>query len=141
MSPGPSPRKTTGVGPTQNFLPMDAPDSNCRSSRSAIKTELPNKLVFDEVSVFQRLGISEVPEPLVNACIGSFPSANAISIKELQRITAAAEGKDLDELEAETIVTNGDEEKRKVRKKEIGMYPHLVCYDLRSTSMSWVLTG
>jgi hypothetical protein len=98
--------------------PSYAPDSNCRSSRSAIKTELSNKLVFDEVSVFQRLGISEVFEALVNVCISSFPSANAISIKGLQRITAAAEGKDLDESEAETVVMNGDEEKRKVRRSE-----------------------
>jgi len=68
--------------------------------------------------VFQRLGISEVFEALVNVCISSFPSANAISIKGLQRITAAAEGKDLDESEAETVVMNGDEEKRKVRRSE-----------------------
>jgi hypothetical protein len=124
-------RKTTSVGPTQNFLPMDAPDSNCRSSRFAIKTELPNQLVFDEVRVFQRLGLSQVPDALISACATSFPSANTASINELQRITAAAEGKDLDEWEAEIIVTNDDGERIKVRKKQVGMYPHLVCFHHR----------
>jgi len=138
MSLRPSPRKMTGVGPTQNFLPMDAPDSNCRSSRSAIKTELPDKLVFDDVDVFRRLGISQVPEVLVNACMNSFHSANAVSIKELQRITAAAEGKDLDELEAGITVVDDNGEKKKMRRKETKMYPHLVRYVMISADITGV---
>ncbi len=43
----PSPRKV-GIGMMQNFMALDSPDSDARSSRIALKDELVGKLVFDD---------------------------------------------------------------------------------------------
>ena len=42
-----------------------------RSGRDAIKGELVGKLQFDVASVFDRLGVDEVPVRLVEACVAS----------------------------------------------------------------------
>ena len=69
MSSTISPRKSrSGL---QNFVSVNAPNSDLRSSRDAIKDELVGKLQFDVSSVFDCLGVDEVPERLVEACVAS----------------------------------------------------------------------
>jgi hypothetical protein len=119
-----TPRKS-GVGPLQNFVSLDAPESNVRSSRDAIKGELANKLIFDDPRVFDRyLGIVEVPSPLVDACADNFEAANHHAIGQLQMIIGAANPRSLDDLEA--LERDDEGVQRKVKREERKMYPHLV---------------
>ncbi|TDL20615.1 hypothetical protein BD410DRAFT_899351 [Rickenella mellea] len=125
MENQPSPRKVLGVGPSQNFTHSDSPYTDYRSSRSAIKAELPGKLVFDDGSVFRRLGIQDVPENFVNECSAKLKHAKADAIEKLQKIVADAQGKEASELEEEINVRDDEGNRRKVKKRELDMYPHL----------------
>jgi hypothetical protein len=119
-----SPRKF-GVGIVQNFIPLDAPESNVRSSRNAIKGELVHKLVYDDARVFDRyLGIDQVSTPLVDYCVAGFNAANEQAIEQLRKITDDAAPKPLDELEAPE--RDGEGVQRKAKREEKKMYPHLV---------------
>ena len=129
---GPSPRKV-GVGMLQNFMSLESPDSDARSSRIALKDELAGKLVFDDPGVFKRLALERVSPQFVANCVQSFTTNQNLldARRELDKITAAAIGKPVEELEADDDVHDffGI---RKVKKKveEKKMYKPLVRYRL-----------
>lgn len=127
MSEEPSPRRITGVGPTQNLMAVGTPYSDTRSSRSAIKTELAGKLHFDDPRVFSRLGLEEVPTTFVTLCLKTFNSANEDAIAQLQRLSNAADGKTMEQLEPLFPLEDQDgEDNPRKKREEVKMYPHLV---------------
>lgn len=115
-----------GVGPPKNYVPLDTPFSGTRESRSAIKTELSGKLVFNDTTVFDRLGTDSISAVFVARCADSFSSNSKIvaAISELQSLAKAADSKSIEQLERE--VTDEDGSRKKKKRDEPKMYPHLV---------------
>jgi hypothetical protein len=101
----PSPRKV-GVGMMQNFMSLDSPDSDARSSRIALKDELVGKLVFDDPRVFKRLAVDRISPQFVANCVQAFTTNQDLvdARRELDKITAAAIGKPFEELETDDEV-------------------------------------
>jgi len=115
----------------QNFMSLDSPDSDARSSRIALKDELVGKLVFDDPGVFKRLALDRVSPQFVASCAQAFTTDQDLldARRELDNITAAAIGKPVEELEADDEVPDSSGI-RKVEKKaeEKKMYKPLVRY-------------
>jgi hypothetical protein len=97
----PSPRKV-GVGMLQNFMSLESPDSDARSSRIALKDELVGKLVFDDPRVFKRLALDRISHQFVANCAQAFTTDQDL----LDADTAAAISKAIEELEADDEVHN-----------------------------------
>jgi hypothetical protein len=136
----PSPRKV-GVGMLQNFMSLESPDSDARSSRIALKDELVGKLVFDDPRVFKRLALDRVSPQLVAHCAQAFTTDQDLldARRELDKITAAAIGRPVEELEADDEVHDSfgiKKVKKKVEEKK--MYKPLVRY--RSSQSRGLLT-
>jgi hypothetical protein len=100
-----SPPKS-GVGMIQNFMSLDSPDSGARSSRIALKDELVGKLVFDDPRVFKRLALNRVSPQFVAECAQALTTDQDLldARRELDKITAVATGKLVEDLEAEDEV-------------------------------------
>jgi hypothetical protein len=114
----PSPRKG-GVGMLQNFMSLDSPDSDARSSRIALKDELVGKLVFDDARVFKRLALGHISSQFVASCAQAFATDQDLldARLELDKITAAAIGKPIEELEADDEVHDSFGIRRSLREK------------------------
>ena len=115
----------------QNFMSLECPDSDARSSRIALKDELASKLVFDDPGVFERLALDRVSPQFVANCAKSFTTNQDLfdARRELDKITAAAISKPVEELEADDDVRDSfgiREVKKKVEEKK--MYKPLVYY-------------
>ncbi|KAF8147890.1 hypothetical protein B0H34DRAFT_834054 [Crassisporium funariophilum] len=109
----PSPRNR-GVGLLQNFMSLDSPNSVARSSRIALKDELAGKLVFDDARAFA------TDQDLLNAR------------RELDKITAAAIGNPIEEMEADDeihesfgIRTVNKREEKKMYKPLSSIFQHV----------------
>lgn len=130
----PSPRRV-GVGMLQNFMSLESPDSDARSSRIALKDELVGKLVFDDPRVFKHLDLDRISSQFVATCAQAFTTDQDLldARHELEKITAAAIGRPVEELEADDEVHDSFGI-RKVKKKVEGekMYKPLVRYDHQS---------
>ncbi|KII84976.1 hypothetical protein PLICRDRAFT_32185 [Plicaturopsis crispa FD-325 SS-3] len=63
-----------------------------RSSRGVLRTELKGNVVYNDKSIFTRLGVSQVPEILVEQCVAPFVGNAGLqrSKKELLRLVASA---------------------------------------------------
>lgn len=125
----PSPRRV-GVGMLQNFMSLESPNSDARSSRITLKDELVGKLVFDDPRVFKHLDLDRISSQFVATCAQAFLLD---ARHELEKITAAAIGRPVEELEADDEVHDSFGI-RKVKKKVEGekMYKPLVRYDHQS---------
>jgi hypothetical protein len=113
----------------QNYMSLDSPDSDARSSRVAIKGELVGKLVSDDPRVFKRLGLDRISPQFVTSCAEAFiTNQQLLSARgKLEKITATATSKSMQELEAEVTDSLGVQKfKKKVDEKK--MYKPLVCY-------------
>ena len=115
----------------QNFMSLESPDSDARSSRIALKDELASKLVFDDPGAFERLALDRVSPQFVANCAKSFTTNQDLfdARRELDKITAAAISKPVEELEADDDVHNSfriREVKKNVEEKK--MYKPLVRY-------------
>jgi hypothetical protein len=119
----------------QNFMSLDSPDSDARSSRIALKDELVGKLVFDDPRVFKRLALDRVSSQFVADCAQAITTDLHLfeARRELEKLIAAAVGKPIDELEGYDEIHDSFG-MRKVKKKveEKKMYKPLVSY--RSSS-------
>ena len=84
----------------QNFMSLEFPNSD---ARSLLKDELAGKLVFDDPGVFKRLALDRVSPHFVTNCAQSFATDQDLldARRELDKITAAAIGKPVEELEAD----------------------------------------
>ena len=105
-------------------MSLESPNSD---ARSLLKDELAGKLVFDDPGVFKRLALDRVSPHFVANCAQSFATDQDLldARRELDKITAAAIGKPVEELEADEELYDSpgfrkDEEKR--------MYKPLVRY-------------
>jgi hypothetical protein len=120
----------------QNFMPLESPDSDARSSRIALRDELVGKLVFDDDRVFKRLALDRLSPEFVKKCAHAFETdQDLLDAKlELEKVVAAAIGKPIEELEADEDIQDsfGIRKVKKVEEKK--MYKPLVCY--RSLSLS-----
>ena len=114
-------------------MSLDSPDSDARSSRIALKDELVGKLVFDDPRVFKRLALDRISPQFVASCAQVFTTDQNLldSRRELEKITAAAKGRPVEELEADDEVHDSfgiPKVKKKVGGKK--MYKPLVRYQL-----------
>jgi hypothetical protein len=121
----------------RNFMSLESPDSDARSSRIALKDELVGKLVFDDPRVFKRLALDRVSQFVANCFTTDQDLLDARH--KLDKITAAAIGRSVEELEADDKVHDSFGI-RKVKKKveERKMYKPLVRY--RSSQSGGLLT-
>jgi len=130
----PSPRK---AGVLQNFMSLESPDSDARSSCIALRDELVGKLVFDDDRVFKRLALDRLSPEFVEKCAHAFETDQDLldAKRDLEKVVAAAIGKPIEELEADEDIQDSFGI-RKVKKKveEKKMYKPLVCY--RSLTLS-----
>jgi hypothetical protein len=115
----------------QNFMSLDSPDSDARSSRIALKDELVGKLVFDDPRVFNCLALDRVSPQFVAKCAQALKTDQDLldARRELDKITAAAIGKPVEDLEADDEVDDSwgiRKVKKKVEEKK--MYKPLVRY-------------
>ena len=113
----------------QNFMSLESPDSDARSSRIALKDEIVGKLVFDDPGVFKRLALDRISPQFVAQCAQSFTTDQDLlnARRELDKITVAAIGKPVEELEADDEVHDSfgiSKVKKKVEEKK--MYKPLV---------------
>ena len=127
----------TGVGALQNFMSLESPDSDARSSRIALRDELVGKLVFDDDRVFKRLALDRLSPEFVEKCAHAFETDQDLldAKRELEKVVAAAIGKPIEELEADEDIQDSfgiRKVKKKVEAKK--MYKPLVCY--RSLTLS-----
>jgi hypothetical protein len=115
----------------QNYMSLESPDSDARYSRIALKDELVGKLVFDDPRVFKRLYLDRVSSQFVAKCARAFTTDQDLlgARRELDKITAAAIGRPIEELEADDEIHDSFGT-RKVKKKveEKKMYKPLVRY-------------
>ncbi|KAL6298072.1 hypothetical protein BKA93DRAFT_744886 [Sparassis latifolia] len=104
---------------------MDTANSDWRSSRQGLGVELQGKQTFDSLVVLERLGISEVPDDLVSECCARLSRDNAPveAMRQLRRLTGAADKLPLEDLEPSSRDT--DPVKQAKRRREKDMYPHL----------------
>ncbi|KAF8191385.1 hypothetical protein BJ912DRAFT_925336 [Pholiota molesta] len=103
-----------------NYMSLDSPNSDARSSRVTIKDELVGKLVFDDPRVFKCLGLDRISPQFVTSCTEAFiTNQQLLSARgELEKITTTATGKSIQELEAEVTDSLGVQKfKKKLTKK------------------------
>ncbi|KAF8803261.1 hypothetical protein BYT27DRAFT_7260296 [Phlegmacium glaucopus] len=69
----------------------------------ALKDELVSRLVFDDPRVFKHLALDCAPRHLVAGCAQAFTTDQVLldARRELDKITAAAIGKSIEELEVD----------------------------------------
>lgn len=105
---GPSPVRA-GTSAQNHSLTSDA-----KMSRTAIKMELSDKLIFDDERVFQRLRVHNASmEKLVTRCVAAMEADSTIrsSVEILREVAAKAERRTVQYLEdAEYAALKGDEE-------------------------------
>ncbi|KAF8816214.1 hypothetical protein BYT27DRAFT_7333558 [Phlegmacium glaucopus] len=102
----------------QNSMSLDFPDSDTRSSRTVLKDKLVGKLVFDDPRVFKRLALDQVSPQFVANCAQAFTTDQDLldARCELDRITAVATHKPVEELESDDEVHDSTGY-RKVKKR------------------------
>lgn len=106
--------------------------SRRESSFQLIKQELEDKILHDDDSVFQRLGIHHAPSDFVEACADSVTRNCGDKIETLQVLCKRAEGRDENSLEndekqdAAQAETSGNQGS----KEEKLMYEPLVRFQL-----------
>jgi hypothetical protein len=81
----------------QNFMSLESPDSDARSSRIALRDELVGKLVFDDDRVFKRLALDRLSPEFVEKCAYAFETDQDLlnARRELEKVVAAAIGSPL----------------------------------------------
>lgn len=126
-----SPRRIATSMLNQQFLAS----SKRESSLALVKQELQNKIVYDDPSVFQRLGIhNHHPQPsnFVQACAASVEINCADMIESLKKTCGRADGRDETVLEKEEKLDNVEEKTsgNHGTKEEKEMYPPLVGFQL-----------
>jgi hypothetical protein len=78
-------------------------ESHGGTSRDAIKADLVDKIVYDDLAVFRRLRIERVSTSFVAACMASFNADNTEDIKLLKELVERASKKTPEALEIEEI--------------------------------------
>lgn len=125
-----SPHKQ-GIGAVQNFAATFAAPMhtgfNLVSTQALIKEELPGKVVYNDQTVFKRLNIDAIPDDFVERCARSIRTKHNEKIKDLIRITREGSGLSDDAYDAETFMEDNGRKTKLTKKREIKMYPHLVC--------------
>lgn len=130
-----SPHKA-GVGALTNHAqPLGSLTTNVTSNRHALKDELTGHIVFDDHSVFRRLGIEELPAGLVDACIAALENDPAVqnARQELEKVVTDAKKMTAKELAEERNIekeglggTVAGQKVRKPSRREQSMYKPMV---------------
>ena len=108
-------------------------ESHVGSNRDAIKTDLLNKIVYDDPAVFKRLRVDEVDSGFVARCEASFKAANSVDIDTLLMLVEKASKKTPDQLEQAEIEDKASDPKKEEKSGNHGsveekkMYDPLVC--------------
>ncbi|KAF8072220.1 hypothetical protein FPV67DRAFT_1623101 [Lyophyllum atratum] len=74
-------------------------ESNCESSRYALKAELASRIIYDDPAVLRHLRTHQVNDNLVASCAASFQATNADDIETLKVVAARASNREVEELE------------------------------------------
>lgn len=77
------------------------PTSDVNSSRNALKSDLIDKIVYDDPSVFRRLFLENVDDRLVKSCAASFQATNRDDIDTLKDVSNKTSKRTVEDLELE----------------------------------------
>jgi hypothetical protein len=108
-------------------------ESHVGTSRDAIKVDLVDKIVYDDLAVFRRLRVERVSTNLVTACAASFNAENTEDIKLLKELVERASKKTPEALEFEEINDTANDLNKEEKSGNHGsaeekkMYDPLVC--------------
>jgi hypothetical protein len=104
--------------------------SHVGTSRSAIKTDLVDKIVYDDPAVFRRLRIDQVNRDFVAACAASFNAANAEDIKLLIKLVEqTSKKKTPEQLEIEETDDAANDQNKEERSGNHGSVEERKMYD------------
>ena len=104
-------------------------ESHVGTSRDAIKADLVDKIVYDDLAVFRRLRIERVSAKFVAACAASFNADNTKDIGLLKELVERASKKSPEALEIEEINDTANDPNKEQKSGNHGSAEEKKMYD------------